>query len=104
MPWQRLADYHVIFQMVVRMFILHPAAHWQSIRQAMTQGMQCLWMRMAACQRLYLRQMPGASDRLTEYMKSMCNPNLLINADFTNPVNQRGKSNYNSYGYTIDMW
>lgn len=29
--------------------------------------------------------------------------NLLINSNFTNPVNQRGKVSYTS-GYTIDMW
>ena len=32
------------------------------------------------------------------------NPNLLINPDFRNPVNQRGLSEYASAGYTIDRW
>ena len=31
------------------------------------------------------------------------NPNLLINWDFRNPVNQRGQTYYNN-GYGIDMW
>ena len=30
--------------------------------------------------------------------------NLLDNSDFTNPVNQRGQTSYNSVGYTIDRW
>lgn len=34
----------------------------------------------------------------------MCNPNLLINADFRNPVNQRGRGSYTGVGYGIDMW
>lgn len=36
------------------------------------------------------------------------NPNLLINSDFRNPVNQRGKTSYTGTGstilYTIDRW
>lgn len=34
----------------------------------------------------------------------MCNPNLLINTDFRNPVNQRGQSSWNTDEYHIDMW
>ena len=30
--------------------------------------------------------------------------NLLDNSDFRNPVNQRGKTDYTSNGYTIDRW
>ena len=30
--------------------------------------------------------------------------NLLDNSDFTNPVNQRGKTTYSTGGYTIDRW
>lgn len=30
--------------------------------------------------------------------------NLLDNSDFSNPINQKGKSSYTSYGYTIDRW
>ena len=32
------------------------------------------------------------------------NPNLLINWDFRNPVNQRGQTSYVGAGYGIDMW
>ncbi len=32
------------------------------------------------------------------------NPNLLINADFRNPVNRNGQSEYTASGYTIDKW
>ena len=33
------------------------------------------------------------------------NPNLLINSNFRNPVNQRGQTTYNKYwAYTIDRW
>ena len=32
------------------------------------------------------------------------NPNLLINSDFRNPVNQRGRIVYDEPGYTIDRW
>ena len=41
---------------------------------------------------------------LTERVESMCNPNLLINTDFRNPVNQRGQDSYTGVGYGIDMW
>lgn len=41
---------------------------------------------------------------LTEHTDSMCNDNILINTDFTHPVNQHGQSEYTGYGYTIDMW
>lgn len=30
--------------------------------------------------------------------------NLLDNSDFTNPVNQRGKTSYTGSVYTIDRW
>ena len=32
------------------------------------------------------------------------NPNLLINSDFRDPINQRGQTEYQVRGYTIDMW
>lgn len=32
------------------------------------------------------------------------NPNLLVNWDFRNPVNQRGQTSYVGAGYGIDMW
>lgn len=34
----------------------------------------------------------------------MCNDNILINTDFTNPVNQRGQTEYTASGYCIDGW
>lgn len=41
----------------------------------------------------------------TTSLKDLANPSLLINGDFRNPVNQRGKSSYNVNGeYTIDRW
>ena len=51
-------------------------------------------------------------DETQEYdvaeMGDLCNDNLLINSDFRNPINQRGKTSYTwklgSYGYTIDRW
>ena len=33
-----------------------------------------------------------------------CNPNLLDNCYFGNPVNQRGQTEYTSPGYSIDRW
>lgn len=33
-----------------------------------------------------------------------CNPNLLDNWDFGNPVNQRGQTSYTGPGHTIDRW
>lgn len=33
-----------------------------------------------------------------------CNPNMLDNWYFVNPVNQRGKTSYASGGYTVDRW
>lgn len=32
------------------------------------------------------------------------NPNLFINSDFRHPINQRGKTSYDTEGYTIDCW
>lgn len=44
-----------------------------------------------------------------ERLEQLSNPNLLINSDFRNPVNQRGKTTYTNNGsssreYTIDRW
>jgi hypothetical protein len=36
--------------------------------------------------------------------QNFSNPNLLINADFRNPINQREESSYSADGYTIDRW
>lgn len=40
-------------------------------------------------------------------LTQLSNPNLLINGDFRNPINQEGKTTYTDKGtpvYTIDMW
>ena len=43
--------------------------------------------------------------KVSNYITWQCNPNLLINWDFTDPINQRGQSVYTTAnGYTIDMW
>ena len=45
---------------------------------------------------------------LPDLKNMFSNPNLLINSDFRNPVNQRGQTNYTGTGssmrYTIDRW
>ena len=42
---------------------------------------------------------------LEQDIEGICNPNLLINTDFTHPVNQRGQNNYETqWSYGIDMW
>ena len=40
---------------------------------------------------------------VNQQMKKAAPRNLLDNSDFSNPVNQRGKTSYNN-GYTIDRW
>ena len=48
-----------------------------------------------------------ARNRVDEIQNNIANPNLLINGDFRNPVNQRGILKYEgqtSKGYTIDRW
>lgn len=37
-------------------------------------------------------------------LPNICNPNLLDNWYFGNPVNQRGQASYTGDGYTIDRW
>ena len=37
-------------------------------------------------------------------LPNICNPNLLDNWYFGNPVNQRGQTSYTDTGYTIDRW
>lgn len=37
-------------------------------------------------------------------LNSAINPNIAINYDFRNPVNQRGQTSYNVNGYCIDDW
>lgn len=41
-----------------------------------------------------------------EQIANLSNPNLLINSDFRNPVNQRGKKSYTGkdWHYSIDRW
>ena len=40
-----------------------------------------------------------------DLLKSSINPNILINSDFRNPINQRGKDVYTEVSkYTIDRW
>ena len=45
----------------------------------------------------------GLLSQLADYLgKKFSNPNLLINPDFK--INQRGKTEYTSNGYTVDRW
>ena len=47
----------------------------------------------------------NALANLPELNTMFSNPNLLINGDFRNPVNQRGKTSYTGGGiYSIDRW
>lgn len=39
-----------------------------------------------------------------ETLETMCNPNMLDNWYFGNPVNQRGQTSYTGQGYGIDRW
>ncbi len=39
-----------------------------------------------------------------EMLETMCNPNMLDNWYFGNPVNQRGQTSYTGGGYTVDRW
>lgn len=49
-----------------------------------------------------------AREGIDEIKANIANPNLLINSDFRNPVNQRGETTYAPTGnyacYTIDRW
>lgn len=52
-----------------------------------------------------IEEVKGIVDVNSTSLKDLANPSLLINGDFRNPVNQRGKSSYNVNGeYTIDRW
>lgn len=47
--------------------------------------------------------------QLKQNINAMVGPNILINADFRNPINQRGETsyavpNFSSFIYTIDRW
>ena len=50
----------------------------------------------------------AVGDALDNMLTKFSNPNLLINSDFRNPINQRGLSSYSYSGseimYTIDRW
>ena len=54
----------------------------------------------------------GYTGTYTEFCKMLAhipaiarvNANLLVNWDFGNPVNQRGKTSYAGTGYGVDMW
>lgn len=39
-----------------------------------------------------------------DVVSQLSNPNLLINGDFRNPINQRGKTQYTSNEYCVDRW
>lgn len=39
-----------------------------------------------------------------EALETMCNPNLLDNWYFGNPINQRGQTSYTGGGYAVDRW
>jgi len=48
-----------------------------------------------------------AREGVEEIRSNIANPNLLINGDFRNPVNQRGITKYEGQtakGYTVDRW
>ena len=42
--------------------------------------------------------------KIDDTIDCVCNPNLLDNWYFGNPVNQRGQTEYTATGYTIDRW
>ena len=48
-------------------------------------------------------------EQLNETVSQLTNPNLLINSDFRNPINQRGSTTYEISNfwkniYTVDRW
>ena len=50
-----------------------------------------------------MKKIYDPQNKSTDIFASIPNSNLLDNSDFTNPVNQRGKTEYTN-GYTIDRW
>lgn len=42
--------------------------------------------------------------KIDDTIDYVCNPNLLDNWYFGNPVNQRGQTEYTASGYTVDRW
>lgn len=51
-----------------------------------------------------LQALTDAVQEQGEALETMCNPNLLDNWYFGNPVNQRGQTSYTGVGYMIDRW
>ena len=64
---------------------------------------------VAAAKQPKLTGQPGqvvgfAADGTAVAVPGWSNPNLLLNWDFRNPVNQNGRTEYTSAGYAIDRW
>lgn len=56
---------------------------------------------------LSAENMQALTDAVQEHgeaLATMCNPNLLDNWYFGNPVNQRGQTKYTGGGYAVDRW
>mgnify|MGYP006956649235 CR=1 FL=1 len=51
-----------------------------------------------------LQDLTDAVQEQGEALETMCNPNMLDNWYFGNPVNQRGQTSYTGVGYGIDRW
>ena len=51
-----------------------------------------------------LQALTDAVQEQGETLATMCNPNMLDNWYFGNPVNQRGQTEYTGAGYGIDRW
>ena len=51
-----------------------------------------------------LQALTDAVQEQGEALETMCNPNLLDNWYFGNPINQRGQTSYTGVGYGIDRW
>lgn len=52
----------------------------------------------------YDKKLDEVTAKLKAEIASHSNPNLLINPNLREPINQRGQSEYTSQGYTIDCW
>jgi len=49
-------------------------------------------------------KMPDSEETIAEHYRYMSGTQILINADFRNPINQRNQLKYTSTEYAIDMW
>ena len=49
-------------------------------------------------------KMPDSEETIAEHYRYMSGTQILINANFRNPINQRNQLKYTSTGYAIDMW